>query len=102
MYVIIWEFEVKPERVAEFQSIYAPQGEWAQLFSRASGYLGTELLHCANRPTRFLTVDRWIAPRDFTDFEAQFREPYSTLDALCESLTLSERKVGAFLDVDRQ
>jgi heme-degrading monooxygenase HmoA len=99
MYVVIWEFEVRPERVAEFQSIYAPQGEWAQLFRLASGYLGTELLRCADSPSRFLTVDRWRASRDLTDFEERFRETYSALDARCESLTLSERKLGAFLEV---
>jgi quinol monooxygenase YgiN len=100
MYVIHWEFEVSPDRAAEFCSIYSPRGEWAQLFAQAPGYLGTELFRSAEHPDRFLTIDRWSQPEDFTSFKQLWDGPYSELDARCEGLTLSERKLGAFVEID--
>jgi heme-degrading monooxygenase HmoA len=105
MFVIIWEFEAAPERIEEFLSIYSPQGEWAQLFARASGYLGTELLQFSEAshptPTRFLTLDRWAHEDHFTAFQHAFAHPYAALDARCNGLTLSERKLGAFTTPSR-
>lgn len=98
MYIILWEFEIVPQRAAEFQSIYSPQGEWARLFSQSPGYLGTELLESATAATRFLTIDRWARPEDFASFQQKFSAPYRALDARCQSLTLSQRKLGAFLE----
>lgn len=101
MYVIIWEFEAAPERIEEFLSIYAPQGEWAQLFAQFPGYLGTELLQSSGASpathTRFLTLDRWASEDDFNAFQQTFAEPYAALDFRCEGLTRSERKLGAFI-----
>jgi heme-degrading monooxygenase HmoA len=102
MYIIIWEFEVAPGRAAEFQFIYSPQGEWAQLFGQAQGYLGTELLQSSESPTRFLTIDRWKNSQDFAIFRQRWNEQYASLDERCEGMTLSERKLGAFLEGDLQ
>jgi hypothetical protein len=44
MHVILWEFTIKPEKQQTFLDAYGPEGNWAQLFRRAEGYLGTELL----------------------------------------------------------
>jgi heme-degrading monooxygenase HmoA len=96
MYLILWEFAVAPQRVAEFRSIYSPSGEWAKLFAQAVGYLGTELLESCEDLPRFVTIDRWRDAADFAEFQQRFREPYAALDARCKHLTLSERKLGAF------
>ena len=42
-YAYIWEYTVRPERVAEFEQAYGPDGEWVRLFRRAGGYVRTEL-----------------------------------------------------------
>ena len=103
MYVIIWEFEAAPERIEEFRSIYAPQGEWAQLFAQAPGYLGTELLQSSEpsraASTRFLTLARGASEDDFTAFKRAFAQPYATLDVCGEGLTLSERKIGTYVEL---
>jgi quinol monooxygenase YgiN len=102
MYVIVWEFDVKPERVPEFQSIYSSEGDWAQLFRQAHGYLGTELLRDARNPVRFLTIDRWTHAQHFANFRERWGEQYAALDARCEGLTLNERKIGTFIKADQQ
>ncbi len=37
MFVILWEFEVKPGGEQSFESAYGPGGAWIQLFRRDPG-----------------------------------------------------------------
>ena len=99
MYVILWEFVVRPEKVEAFVAAYGSDGPWAQLFAQADGYLGTELLSSADSSQQqvFITIDRWRTVGHFARFEAQFDTQYRTLDTHLEELTLKERKLGAFV-----
>ncbi len=99
MHVIIWEFTVREERIHEFISVYNSDGDWATLFRRAKGYLGTQLLRSSQTPNTFLTVDRWESSNSFKVFQEQFGPEYKELDARCEGYTLSERKVGVFSEL---
>jgi hypothetical protein len=49
MYVVLWRFRPREGRQSEFERAYGPSGEWALLFRRSDGYLGTELLSSAPR-----------------------------------------------------
>src|SRR5262249_27741931 len=96
MVVIVWEFRVVPGSEAPFEAAYGPRGDWAELFGRAEGYLGTELLRDAALPGRYLTLDRWATPDAFARFRAVHGEAYAALDARCEAWTQSETRLGAF------
>jgi heme-degrading monooxygenase HmoA len=98
MYVLLWEFKVRPEKVDAFLAAYCSNGAWTRLFRRAEGYLGTELLSSLdtdNGPS-FVTIDRWRAKDDFVRFQQEFGSEYRALDTELEGLTFSERKLGAF------
>jgi heme-degrading monooxygenase HmoA len=103
MYVILWKFEVHPEKVEAFVAAYKNDGAWAQLFAQAEGYLGTELLRSldADGRAQFVTIDRWQSSEHFARFRAQFDTPYRTLDTQCEGMTLNERKLGTFVSEGR-
>ena len=94
MYVIIWEYQVRAERVAEFEEIYAATGAWAKLFGKSKGYLGTELLSDAEHSARYITIDRWISSQEYASFQAEWKQDYATLDLQCEALTEREILVG--------
>jgi heme-degrading monooxygenase HmoA len=96
MYIIIWEYQVKPERQAEFEKIYTPNGAWAGLFRKGAGYLGTELSHDETNPRRYLTIDRWESKEEYDAFISRWKDEYSTLDSQCEGLTESESCIGTF------
>jgi heme-degrading monooxygenase HmoA len=96
MYVIIWEYQVKPECVTEFERIYAPNGEWADLFIKGDGYLGTELLHDPNRPLQYISIDRWISSQAHDLFHSRWEVEYNALDKRCENLTDKEAFRGAY------
>jgi heme-degrading monooxygenase HmoA len=96
MHIIIWEFTVREEHIQEFISAYGSSGDWDNLFRRAKGYLGTQLLRSSQEPNTFLTVDRWESSACFEIFQKRFGAEYKKLDTQLEGYTSSEKKVGVF------
>ena len=92
----LWTFEVAPGRTGDFERVYGPDGEWARLFARSAGYLGTELLKDSLRAGRYLTIDRWTSGSAFEAFKEEWKAEYAALDQTCEVLTVSETPLGAF------
>jgi heme-degrading monooxygenase HmoA len=95
-YVYVWEFLVRPERVAAFERTYGPNGEWAALFGRAPGYLGTLLLRDASHAHRYLTIDRWRSEEDYQQFREHYAAEYRAIDERSETMTLQERSLGTY------
>jgi heme-degrading monooxygenase HmoA len=91
-YTYLWEFRVAAGQREEFVRVYGPEGDWAALFRRAGGYLGTLLLHDGADAERFVTVDRWQSEADFRAFKATFARQYAALDARCDA----ETSLGSF------
>ena len=94
MYVIIWEYQVKADRSAEFEKIYGENGAWVELFKNSCGYLGTELLRHSSQLLCYITIDRWASVVDYEAFLSDWRKEYDKLDAQCEGLTEQETLVG--------
>jgi heme-degrading monooxygenase HmoA len=94
MVVILWEYQVKAERVAVFEQIYAANGAWAALFRKAEGYLATELLRDAKDSLRYITIDYWDSTDHYELFLSQWKTEYEALDAQCEGLTEKEFLFG--------
>jgi heme-degrading monooxygenase HmoA len=96
VYEIFWEYEVRPEQVAAFERLYGADGEWARLFRRADGYVETLLFRDTDRPTRYLTVDRWQSRAAFDAFVDAAGSAYAALDRQGDALTVHERHLCAF------
>ena len=91
MYVRVWEYQVTGEHLSAFLAAYGGDGEWVTLFSRSSGYAGTELYRSTAAADRFLTVDRWDDDDSWRGFLDTHREAYDALDARLAALTTAER-----------
>ena len=98
-YTVIWEFQARPGAEAEFERVYGPAGDWAQLFGRAAGYIRTELLRDREVWGRYLVLDHWRSAADYEAFHAAHAADYSALDQQCEALTLREARVGNFSEL---
>ena len=96
VYHIVWEYEVRPEQVQAFESLYGSNGAWSELFRLAEGYQGTELYSDTARPTHFVTLDRWTSPAAFERYIPTVREAYQRLDEQGAALTVRERCLGSF------
>ena len=95
-YAYVWEFRVRPDKVAEFERAYGPDGDWARLFRRAAGYLDTMLLKDSVNEHRYLTIDRWRSEDDYQEFRRRYGAQYGELDRRCGGLTVQERSLGTF------
>jgi heme-degrading monooxygenase HmoA len=96
MYVILWRFRPLEGQESEFERAYGPSGEWALLFVREDGYLGTELLRRSEDSREYLTLDRWVSRAAFETFHSRFSSEYRRLDDRLEELTEVETPLGAF------
>ncbi|MGH8171842.1 MAG: antibiotic biosynthesis monooxygenase family protein [Rhodanobacteraceae bacterium] len=94
MFATIWRFVVSAEHVDEFERAYGPNGEWAQLFARASGYASTELLKQNDADGVYLTIDRWLSEADFHAARRMLHDDYTELDRRFEAYTSEETWLG--------
>ena len=101
-YTYIWEYRVKPDALDAFLEHYRAGGPWAELFRRAEGYLGTELLQDRGQPDRYVTIDRWSSAEAFDRFRAAYADAFEALDRRCESFTVAEREIGRFGSVEHR
>ena len=90
-YVCLWEFRVNAGFVSEFEKAYGPGGDWARLFRRADGYLGTELLRDRDDPYRYVTADYWQSRASYDAFQTGFGAEYAAVDARCAAYSVEER-----------
>jgi hypothetical protein len=96
MFLILWEFEVKPGCEQSFESAYGPDGTWMRLFRRDSGYLDTLLLKHPTRPQIYFTLDFWHSELAFDSFLEANREDYQALDRLTEHFTSRQEHLGSY------
>lgn len=97
--VRIWRYRVDAAKRAEFERRYSSDGDWAQLFRLAEGYLGTQLLRDPLEAGVYVTLDRWRSAADFQAFLARFGAQYAALDRACDALTSEEIDLGEYEDL---
>ena len=95
-YIVVWEYQVKPEGEAEFVAAYGPDGEWARFFRRSQEFLGVELLGSVGNSARFFTLDHWASASGMEEFLAVNATAHDVLDRRFSSLTVWERRIGGF------
>jgi hypothetical protein len=93
MHVILWKFRAAPDRRADFEAAYGPEGDWARLFRTDPAHLGTTLMRGSDGT--YLTLDRWSSAETARAFRERHAEAYARLDARCEELTEEEVPLGA-------
>ncbi|MDH4379119.1 MAG: hypothetical protein QE263_04350 [Vampirovibrionales bacterium] len=97
VHTIVWAFSVAPQHQAEFERAYGSVGDWAQLFIRQTGYLGTRLYRdISSREDgllHYLCEDVWDNQTSHKAFLAEHQDDYLALDARCEAFTVSERRL---------
>jgi hypothetical protein len=96
MFLVLWEFEVKPGCEQRFEKVYGPGGDWDSLFGRDSNHAGTHLFRDANKPRVYLTTDYWRSRKSYEDFLQAAGNEYKNLDSVSEELTANERHIGSY------
>ena len=101
MFLILWEFEVKPGCEKRFEEAYGPEGDWARFFRRNSHYRETRLLRDAIQTNKYVTADFWDSQEAYENFRERNHEEYLALDRSFEATTERETPIGSFLQISR-
>ncbi len=101
MFLVLWEFEVKPGSEERFERVYGPFGNWASLFQHDPNHVKTELLRDISRKNSYCTADYWNTRTAYEQFLLTRSAEYKALDAECQDLTLAERHIGSYELVHR-
>lgn len=96
MIATIWRFHVPTASVEAFEHAYGPAGDWADLFARAAGYVGTELLQLDGEDRVYLTIDRWHTEAEFHAAKKMLEREYAALDRRCDAYTSEETWLGLY------
>ena len=59
MIAIVWQFNVKNGREAEFEQLYGADGEWTTMNRHTRSYLGSSFLRDQSEPSRYLVIEYW-------------------------------------------
>ncbi|MEZ5319123.1 MAG: GNAT family N-acetyltransferase [Vicinamibacterales bacterium] len=94
MFVRVWEFRPRFNRLEAFGQAYGADGDWAALFAQAPGFLGTELRPSIAKPRHFLTLDVWQDEDSWHRFLESRRGEYDALDRRLGPLVETEREAG--------
>ena len=97
MIALVFSYEVRDAE--EFERVYGADGDWAQFFRRGAGFIGTELLHDVEIPTRYLVIDRWESAEAYNAFAAEHRDEYMTRVDDSRFLYDQELRFGTFENV---
>lgn len=96
MLVIVWEYEVKPDRIDDFESFYRPDGPWTRLFRGSPAFLSTTLMKDLRTPGRYMVADRWMSESMYEEFKQTHRDQYDAMSERGHRLITSEKEVGRF------
>ena len=91
----MWQYEVAKGRETEFEQVYGADGDWARLFARSSGYLGTDLFRNLSVVRSYLTVDRFGDEDLWRQFLLDHAAAYAALDRRGDGLTVRELEIAA-------
>jgi quinol monooxygenase YgiN len=96
MLVVVWEYVARPERVADFESLYRPDGPWVELFRESPAFVSTTLMKDLRNPHRFVIADRWTSERMYEEFKRDHAGRYGELSERGARLYSREAEIGRF------
>jgi len=102
MFLVLWEYEVKPGYEERFERVYDPGGDWDSLFRHDPNHRGTHLFRDTAEPRLYLTADYWFSRNSYEEFLKTHPAEYQKLDAACEVLTANERHLGSYDEIDSE
>ena len=93
---VVWQFRARAGMEREFEGRYSSTGDWARLFARVEGYLGTTLMRNAADRRLYLVIDAWRDAESLASFKQAYGAEYDALDKECQALTEDEIDLGTF------
>jgi hypothetical protein len=100
MIAIVWQFEVRKGREAEFERFYGVDGEWTAMNRHTRSYLGSSFLRDQTHSTRYLVVEYWSEMLVYERHRAYRSAGIAALEQQRSALVASVEPLGVFTALD--
>ena len=100
MIAIMWQFDVKDERRAEFEELYGVDGEWATMNRQTRSYLGSSFLRDQNRSSRYIVIEYWSEMVVYEQHRAYRSDVIEALEVRGSAILKSVEPLGIFTALD--
>jgi quinol monooxygenase YgiN len=100
MIAIVWQFEVKKGREAEFEEVYGVDGEWTAMNRQTRSYLGTSFLRDQTRTTRYLVIEYWSEMLVYEQHRKSRTAAMTSLEQRSAALVDRVEPMGIFTALD--
>ena len=100
MIAIVWQFDIKPGKAAEFERFYGADGEWTAVNRHARSYLGTSFMRDQTRSTRYLLVEYWSEMLVYEQHKQYRSDAIEQLEKQRAELVVSIEPLGIFTALD--
>ena len=100
MIAIVWQFEVRPGREAEFEAFYGANGEWTAMNRRSRSYIGSSFLRDQSHATRYLMVEYWSEALVYEQHKVSRRDEIASLEARRAEVVATVEPLGIFTALD--
>ncbi len=100
MIAIMWQFDVKDERRAEFEELYGVDGEWATMNRQTRSYLGSSFLRDQNRSSRYIVIEYWSEMVVYEQHRAYRSDVIEALEVRGSAILKSVEPLGIFTPLD--
>ena len=96
MLLVLWEYEVKPDAIDEFESLYRPDGAWGDLMRQGAGFVSITLWRDRGNLRRYVVADRWTSEVMYEEFMRERAADIATLDVRAARTRSREVPLGRF------
>src|SRR6266853_6518440 len=96
MIAIMWQFDVKKGREAEFEDLYGVAGEWTAMNRQTRSYLGSSFLHDQSRSSRYIVIEYWSEMLVYEQHRESRSAKIASLEERSATLVESVEPLGIF------
>jgi hypothetical protein len=100
MIAVVFQFEVKAGREAEFEQLHGADGEWTSLSRQSRSFIGSSFLREFTATPRYLLVEYWsemvVYERHLKDFAGEVER----LERAREVMVQSTSSLGLYTALD--
>jgi hypothetical protein len=100
MIAIMWHFDVKNGREAEFEKLYGADGDWTAMNRQTRSYLGTSFLRDQSRSSRYIVIEYWSEMIVYEHHRDSRAAAIESLEERSKTLIESMEPLGIFTALD--
>ncbi len=100
MIAVVFQFEVKRGREAEFEQLHGADGEWTALSRQSRSFIGSSFLREFATPPRYLLVEYWSEMLVYERHRASLSAEIGTLEQRRADMVVSTQSLGLYHALD--